>query len=56
MKQNIKEIWHSMKRANVGIIGIEDEKYSQIQGARNILNKIIAENFLNLKNEMPINV
>ena len=45
-----------MKRPNLSIIGIEEGKESQLQGPENILNKIIEENFLNLKKEMTINI
>ena len=56
LTQNVQEIWNSMKRPNLGIIGIEEGEESQLQGPENILNKIIEENFPNLKKEMPINI
>ena len=45
-----------MKRPNLKIIGIEEGKESQLKGPENIFNKIIEENFPNLKEEMVINV
>jgi hypothetical protein len=45
-----------MKRPNLRIIGIEESEDSQIKGPVNIFNKIIQENFPNLKKEMPINI
>jgi len=42
-----------MKRPNLRII---EGKESQLQGPKNIFNKIIEENFSNLKKEMPINI
>jgi hypothetical protein len=44
-----------MRRPNLRIIDIEESKDSQCKGPVNIFNKIIEENFPNLKNEMPIN-
>jgi hypothetical protein len=46
--QNIQEIWKTMKRPNLRRVGREGEN-SQLQSLENILNKIIEENFLNLK-------
>jgi hypothetical protein len=54
--QNIQEIWDTMKRLNIRKIRIEEVVESQLQGPEDILNKIIEENFLNLKKEMPINI
>ena len=45
-----------MKRPNLRIIGIEEGEESQIQGLENNFNKVIEENFPNLKKEMPINI
>ena len=45
-----------MKRPNLKIIGIEEGEESQLKGPENIFNKIIEENFPNLKEEMVINV
>ena len=43
-----------MKRPNLRIIGIEECEDFQLKGPVNIFNKIIEENFPNLKKEMPI--
>ena len=45
-----------MKRPNLKIIGIEEGEESQLKGPENIFNKIIEENFPNLKKEMAIKV
>ena len=45
-----------MKRPNLKIIGIEEGEESELKGPENIFNKIIEENFPNLKKEMAINV
>jgi hypothetical protein len=45
-----------MRRQNLRIVGIEESKDSQLKGQVNIFNKIIDENFLNLKKEMPMNI
>jgi hypothetical protein len=45
-----------MRRPNLRIIGIEDSEDSQLKGPENIFNKIIEENFPNLKKEMLINI
>ena len=37
-------------------MGLEESKDSQLKGKENITNKIIEENFPNLKKEMVINV
>jgi hypothetical protein len=44
-----------MKRPNLRILRIEN-KYSQLKGPENVFNKIIEENFPNLKKEMAIKV
>ena len=43
-----------MRRQNLRIIGIEESEDSQLKGPVNIFNKIIEENFPNLKKEMSI--
>jgi hypothetical protein len=45
-----------MKRPNLRIIGIEESEESQNRGPVNIFNKIIEENFPNLKKEVPMNI
>jgi hypothetical protein len=41
-----------MKRPNLRMIGIEENKDSQLKGPKNVFKKIIEENFPNLKKEM----
>jgi uncharacterized coiled-coil protein SlyX len=55
LAQNIQEIQNTMRRPNPRIIGIEESEASQLKGPVNISNKIIEENFPNLKKEMPMN-
>ena len=43
-----------MKRPNLRIIGIQEENKIQVKGPENIFNKILEENFPNLKKEIPI--
>jgi len=45
-----------MRRSNLRIMGIEESEDFQLKGPVNIFNKIIQENFPNLKKEMPINI
>jgi hypothetical protein len=45
-----------MRRPHLRIIGIEETDYSQFKGLVNIFNKIIEENFTNLKKQMPRNI
>lgn len=45
-----------MKRQNLRLIAIEKNEDSQLKGLENVLNKIIEENFPNLKKEMAIKV
>ncbi|MGH2162273.1 RBD-like domain-containing protein, partial [Enterococcus faecalis] len=45
-----------MRRPNLRIIGIEDSEDTKLKGPVNIFNKIIKENFPNLKKEMPTNI
>ncbi|KAL6086976.1 hypothetical protein STEG23_036671, partial [Scotinomys teguina] len=53
IKQNVQEIWDTMKRPNIRIIGIEEGEEYQLKGTENIFNKIIEENFPNLKRNHP---
>jgi hypothetical protein len=46
---NHQEIQDTMRRPNLSIIGIEESKDSQLKEPVNIINKIIEENFPNLK-------
>jgi hypothetical protein len=45
-----------MKRPNLKIIEIEEIEDSQLKRPENVFNKIIEENFPNLKKEMDIEV
>jgi hypothetical protein len=56
LTQNIQEIQHTMRRPNPRIIGVDENEDFQLKGPANIFNKIIEENFPNLKKEMPINI
>ena len=55
LSQNMQEKQDTMKRPDLRIIGIEESEDSQLKGPANIFNKIIEENFSNLKKEMHIN-
>jgi hypothetical protein len=56
LTQNIQEIQDTMRRPNLQIIGVDDNEDFQLKGPANIFNKIIEENFPNLKKEMPMNI
>ena len=56
LTQNIQEIQDTLRRPNLRIIGIEKSGDAQLKGPVNIFNKIIEENFPNLKKEMPMNI
>jgi hypothetical protein len=56
LTQNIQEIQDTMRRSNPRIISIDENKDFQLKGPVNIFNKIIEENFLNLKKEMLMNI
>jgi hypothetical protein len=45
-----------MRRLNLRILGTEESGDSQFKGPVKIFNKIIGENFPNLKKEMPKNI
>jgi hypothetical protein len=49
LMQSIQEIQDTMRRPNLRIICIEESEDSQLKVPVNILNKIIEENFPNLK-------
>jgi hypothetical protein len=49
LTQNIQEIKNTMRKSNLWIIGMEESEDSQLKGPVNIFNKIIEENFPNLK-------
>ena len=45
-----------MRRPKIQKIGVEENEHFQLKGLANIFNKIIGENFPNLKKEMPMNI
>ena len=45
-----------MRRPNLRIIDIQERKDSQLRGPINSFNKIIKENFPNLKKKRPMNI
>jgi hypothetical protein len=45
-----------MRRPNLGITGVEENEDFQLNGPANIFNKIIKENYPNLKKEIPMNI
>ena len=45
-----------MRRPKLRIIGVDENEDFQLKGPVNIFNKIIEENFPNLKEEMPMNI
>ena len=49
LTQSIHGIWDIMERSILRIIGIEEGEELQLKGTKNIFNKIIEENFPNLK-------
>jgi hypothetical protein len=55
---NSRHPWNpgQMRRQNLSIIGIEESEDSQFKQPVNIFNKIIEENFPNLKKVMPMNI
>ena len=44
-----------MQRPNLKIIGIEEGEI-QLKGTENIFNKVVEENFPNLKKDMPMKI
>jgi chromosome segregation ATPase len=55
-ERNMQELTNSIKRQNLRIMGIEEGEDLQAKGIYNIVNKIITENFPNLKKTMPFQV
>jgi uncharacterized coiled-coil protein SlyX len=55
LTQIIQEIHDTMRRPNLRIIGIDKSEDSQRKEPVNTFNKIIGENFPNLKKKMPLN-
>jgi hypothetical protein len=56
LTQNIQEIQDTMRRPNLQILGVDENEDFQLKEPANIFNKIIEENFPNLKKEMPMNI
>jgi hypothetical protein len=56
LTQNIQEIQDTMRGPNLRIIGVDENEDFQINGPANIFNKIIEENFWNLKKKMHMNI
>jgi hypothetical protein len=54
LTQNIQEIQDTMRRPNLWIIGVGENEDFPLKRPANIFNKIIEENFLILKKEMPM--
>jgi hypothetical protein len=53
--QIIQETQDTIRRPNLRIIRIEESEDPQLKGPINIFNKIIEENFSNVKKVVPIN-
>jgi chromosome segregation ATPase len=56
LTQNIQEFQDTMRRPNLRIKGVDKNEDFQFKGPVNIFNKIIEENFPNLKKEMPMTI
>jgi hypothetical protein len=50
----MQELSDSLKRLNLRIMGTEEGEEVQAKGIHNIFNKIITENFLNLREFCPL--
>jgi hypothetical protein len=49
LTQNIQKIRDKMRKPNLQIIGVDENEDFQLKGPANMFNKIIEENFPNLK-------
>ena len=56
LTQNIQEIQDTMRRPNLQIIGVDENEDFQLKVPAYIFNKIIEENFPNLKKEKPMHI
>jgi hypothetical protein len=56
LTQNIQEIQNTMRRPKQQKTGIDEYEDFQLKGPVNIFNKIIEENFPNLKKEIHLNI
>jgi hypothetical protein len=52
----MQELSNSIKRPNLRIMGIEEGEQIQINAKHNVFNKLITENFPNLKKVLSIQV
>jgi hypothetical protein len=55
LTQNTQEIQDTMRRPNLRLIGIDENEDFELKGPVNISNKIIEENFPNLRKKMTMN-
>jgi septation ring formation regulator EzrA len=55
-KRNIQELTNSIKRPKLSIMGIDKGEELQAKGIHNMFNKLMTENFPNLKKVKPIQV
>jgi hypothetical protein len=55
-ERNMQKLTDSIKRSNLKIMSITEVEEVQAKGIHNTFNKIITENFLNLKKDLPIQV
>jgi hypothetical protein len=53
---NVPDVWDTIKRPNLGIMGIEEREDLQIKIISNTLSNIIAGNFPKLEKERDIQV
>jgi hypothetical protein len=53
-ESHIQDVCNSIKKPNQRVMGIEEGEDMQVNSIRNIVNKIIAENFSNLEKKIPI--
>jgi hypothetical protein len=56
LTKNIQESQDTTRRQNLSIRSIDENEDFKLKGPVNIFNKIIEENFPNLKKEMPMNI
>jgi hypothetical protein len=54
--QNVQEIQDTMRRPNLRILGVDENEDFHLKGPENTFNKIIEENFTNLKKEMTMDI
>jgi hypothetical protein len=56
LTQNIQEVQDTTRRPNLRMMVIDENEDFQLKGPVNTINKIIEENFPNLKKEMAMNL